>query len=480
MLLGNMLLRTSLITLGLSLLAFPGQAATLQDALTQAYLHNPQLEAQRQQLKTLDEQVPLAKSGARPSVDLDASVGYSITRSNSIENDTQPRDVGVIANQPLYTGGRIDASISSAEKKVLAGRAQLMLAEQNLFLNVAQTYLDVWRDKAVLRLTRKNEEVLKQELKAATDRLEVGEATRTDKAQAESRYSGATASRIQAEGNLAASRAAYGRIIGGEPEIPDDPEAPKVRFTVTDTLEATVRAALAYHPLIAVSRFTAESAEHDVDIAEGALLPQLSLEASADRGWDQTIVNRSQIDNAIIGARLVIPLYEAGADYARTRAAKHAASQRRVELSDAMDQVRQNAIQAWEQFATARAAITARRKEVEASALAFEGVKQESQVGTRTVLDRLNAEAESLSARVNLVQAEHDQVVAMFAVKAATGDLTAAKLGLALTPYDPEKHYNEVKDAWVGTGPDLVPMPQPQIPQKQTPPVTDKAGNTAK
>ena len=439
-----------LAALLLLLLAIPAEAATLQAAMMRAYQTNPTLQSAQAKLRAVDESVPLAKSGARPSLDFNSQIGQSAVDQNGIHRDSTPRGLGFSVTQPIYKGGRIDSDISSAEKKVLAERANLMDVEQSLFLSVATVYFDVWRDQATIKINRKNEEVLRQELQAARDRFKVGEATRTDVAQADSRYSGSTAARIESEGRLANSKATYEKIIG---DAPSELAAPDLNFPIPATLDEAIKQAQEHNPKVISSKFTADSAEHDIATAEGALLPEVNLEASANRNWDSSgVAAGGEVDTAAITARLTVPLYRSGADYARTRAAKQTASQRRVEIHSALDTARQTAVSAWESLKTAQATILSRQKQVQAANLAFEGVKEESKVGTRTILDRLNAEAEALQARVNLIQAQRDKAVALFSVKSAIGELTAEKLKLPLTPYDPTNHYEQVKDAWIGLG----------------------------
>lgn len=453
--------------------AFPASAETLQQALVKAYQTNPTLQQAQAKLRAVDEGVPLAKSGARPSLDFNASVGHDTAVTGGAQTNFSPRSLGLAVTQPIYKGGRIDAGISSAEKAVLAERANLLDAEQALFLSVAQSYFDVWRDQSLVKLNRKNEEVLLQELKAAKDRFAVGEATRTDVSQAESRYSGAIAARIESEGALANDKATYEKVIGNPPS---ELKAPDIDFALPASLEETIRQALEQNPKVISAKYTAEGARHDVDIAEGALLPELNIEAGAGRNWENSVLSKGSTDSTEIAARLTMPLYRGGADYARTRAAKETASQKQVAVHSALDTAHETAVSAWESLKTAEATIRARQKQMEAAQLAFEGVKEESKVGTRTVLDRLNAEAEVLQAQVNLVQSQRDKAVAMYNVKAAVGDLTAAKLALALTPYDPAEHYEQAKDAWIGLGiglgPDLAPAPPDAAPEQQKNPET--------
>jgi TolC family type I secretion outer membrane protein len=430
-------------------LALPLQAETLEEAMVKAYTGNPSLQKQRNALRAFDEQVPLAKAAARPSLDADAEVGQAYNSIGGREIDSTPRGVGVTLSQPIYKGGSIEAGISSAERSVLQQRTLLKGAEQELFLAVAQVYFDVARDQTVLSLNKKNEQALGKERQAATDRLNVGDATKTDTSQAESRYAGAVADRVQSEGRLAGSRAAYLRVVGTEPgEI----QLPKPDMNLPGTLEEAIQLAQNNRPVVIAARYAEEASTFDVDVAKGGLLPEIGVRASAGRDWDTTPGALAESDSAVISAQLTIPLYRAGADYARTRAAKETASQRRVEVREAMDQARQDVITVWHDLQAARATIKARREQISATELALAGVREESMVGTRTILDRLNAEAEAIQAQVGLVEAERDEVLAMFQLKAAVGELTAEKLKLPIAPYKPEEHYEEVKDKWFGLG----------------------------
>ncbi len=430
----------------LGALASPAHAETLQQAMTRAYMANPSLQAARAHLRATDEGVAIAKSSARPQADINASAGLSYAEYNNVSTKLVPRQVGATVTQPIYLGGQIDASVDAAKKNVLAERASLMNTEQQLLLSVAQAFYDVVRDQAVLRLTKKQEEVLTKERQAARDRFKVGEATKTDVSQAESRLAGSTADRIEAEGKLSISQATYERIVGMAPgQLQYEKPVISLPVSLDDALDRSQK----NHPQVVAAQYTEQAAENDVDYAQGALLPKLSLEASGAKAWDSGSAFPNDLDSAQILAKLTIPLYHGG-DYAKTREAKQTANQRRIEVHDAMDQTRQNTVRAWQELITARAAIQARHSQVDAAQMAYEGVKQESEVGTRTVLDRLDAEAEALQAQVNLVQAERDQAVSSFDTKAAVGELTAAEIALPVTPYDPVQHYDEVKDKWIG------------------------------
>ncbi len=257
----------------------------------------------------------------------------------------------------------------------------------------------------------------------------------------------ARADRIEAEGTLAVSKATYYRVIGDEP---GDIELPDPAIALPANLEEAVSTAQIHTPGVISARYTEEASRADIDTAEGALLPEVDIQATTRKDWDQSPTLPVPADNATISARLVMPLYRGGADYARTRAAKETASQRRIELREAQDQARQDVVSAWRDLMTARATITARRAQIKASEIALTGVREESNVGTRTVLDRLNAEAEAIQAQVALVQAQRDEGLAIYRVKAAVGELTAEQLKLPVEPYEPQRHYEDVENRWVG------------------------------
>jgi outer membrane protein TolC len=148
---------------------------------------------------------------------------------------------------------------------------------------------------------------------------------------------------------------------------------------------------------------------------------------------------------------VTIPIYQAGSVESRVREARQTAGQRRIQIEEARRQVVETAIRAWEGLTTARATIESRQSQVRAAGIALEGVRQEALVGSRTTLDTLDAEQELLDSRVQLVQAQRDEMVAAFTVLSASGQLSARLLDLKVPYYDHTKHYKQVRDKWWGT-----------------------------
>lgn len=427
---------------------------TFEQALAMAYQSNSSLMAERAKLRAADEKIAEAQSGWRPSADANASIGKSDQKlgsggSFSGDGSLTPRNAGVVITQPVFSGFRTTEGIKAAKAEIFAQRAQLLNAEQQVLLSAAKAYLDVVQAQNVLSLTRSNEKVLQEQLSATNDRFTNGEVTKTDISQAEARLSVATASRVQAEGELSNSSAAYTRIIG---EVPGTLECPEISLDHPSSLDEAVDIAIKANPEVVSALYGQDAAKAGVSVAQGSLLPEVNLVASASRGWDQSLMVPNRQDESTIMARVTVPLYRAGADYAKTRAARETVTQKRFELEEAHKKARENAIMAWQSLTTAKKAIEAHKAAVTATELALNGVRVESKVGTRTTLDVLNAEQEFLNAKVNLVKAEHDRDLAVLQVRASIGTLTAENLNLPVATYDADKHYQETDGKWIGLG----------------------------
>jgi outer membrane protein len=258
----------------------------------------------------------------------------------------------------------------------------------------------------------------------------------------------ATAARIRAEGNLISSRANYRRVIGDAPRDLQPANAPQA-MPVDE--EEAMRLSLTNDPDVIAAEYDTRSSVDNIDEVRGELLPSVNLQGTASTALE-TSAQGSRAESYEALVILNVPFYEKGAVYSRLREAKQQAGQFRV----LVDIARRNAIEevtlSWEALQTARAQTIAFQTAIQAAAVALEGVQREQEVGSRTLLDVLNAEQELLDARVNLVSAQRDETVAAYRLKAAVGQLTARQLGLAVELYDPAVHYEEVRGKWIGGG----------------------------
>jgi TolC family type I secretion outer membrane protein len=436
--------------LGLALWAPPASAQTLAEALAAAYSTNPTLGASRAELRSVNERVPQALSNWRPDLRITGSAGKQRIESESAffsnQEGTTPADVAATLSQPLYRGGRTTAGTQRAENEVISQRAVLQSVEQSVLLRGATAYMDVWRDQAVLRLNVSNEQVLQRQLEASQDRFSVGEVTRTDVAQSQTRLAVAVAARIAAEGELATSRAVFQEVIGSEPgELPPPPPIKGLPGAMNDVIDASALK----NPDVLAADFSEKAARRQVREVFGELLPTVSLNASVSHS-EESSSRDSETDQARILAEVTVPLYQQGSVSSRVREAKQISSQRRIQVEESRRRAEQESISAWKSLQTARAQIKSFESGVESADIALEGVRQENEVGARTVLDILDAEQELLDAQVSLVRSQRDEVVASFEVLAAMGRLTARDLDLAVDLYDPLTDYGKVRNRWFG------------------------------
>ena len=296
--------------------AAPGSAGaeTLQEALVSAYNGNPTLMAQRAKLRAADEGVPQALANWRPSVKLSGDYGKSQAETNKSSVSqagtftSTPKDAGVTVTQALYRGGRTTAQTRQAEAEVEATRAQLTSTEQTVLLNVITAYMDVVQFRAVVELSRNNEQVLQRQLDATNDRFRVGEVTRTDVAQAESRLSAAHADRRQAEGNLAASTATYIKVVG---HPPDTLFVPGPTEKVPVSVDAARGAAEHNNPDIINAQYSYVAAKEGIDLIAGELLPTVTLTGNAAKNYNyQGEGPTERVLQATVN--LTVPIYQQG------------------------------------------------------------------------------------------------------------------------------------------------------------------------
>jgi len=447
-----MMVRRLLASVALVVL-FSGAASaeSLNDAMAKAYLNNPDLAAARATLRATDELAPQAMSGYRPTVTANASAGVVTTdRHGAGSDDYTSGSASVTVVQPLYRGGRTVAAVKEADSTIAAQESLLHSTEQSTLLAAVQAYLDVVRDQAVLELNRNNEAVLGRQLQAAQDRFDVGEVTRTDVSQSNARRAGAVAGRVQAEGNLVQSRAAYQRIVG---EAPAKLEKANVTLALPKTLDEVVAEAEKANPDYVAADNIRKAADAVLDGVKGERLPTVSLQGTAGRDWTDgsTFTTTDRTDSASATVQLSWPLYSAGSTSSRIREAKQNIQRRSSEVESAHRGVVELSTQAWEQLQTARAVMDSRRTQVSAAQTALDGVQQEALVGSRTVLDTLDAEQELLDAQVALVQAERDVILAQYTVLSAVGRLTARDLTLPVEYYDAKAYAKKVRHKAIGS-----------------------------
>lgn len=429
--------------------ATQGNAETLEQAWVEAYKLNPSLQAERANLRATDESVSQALSHYRPSVDATASVGRTDQKSPVFDGDFtgNTRLYGLQVTQPLFRGFRTVGEVEAAEKQVKAERAKLESAEQQLLLDTATAFLNVVRDTEILADERRNEQVLAEKLEETRVRAAEGDLTHTDIRQAEARLARAKVSRFQAENSLAEDNNNYERLVGHRP---DHLELTSFHFALPAQLDQLLQQAQT-NPDVMSARYAVEVAQANRTQAQGGLLPEINLVGNTNRDYGQSASFPARQDSSQILVQATIPLYRSGADYSRTRQAEQVITQKKMEWQEALHKTQELANNSWQNWLTAKAAVTADEDGVKAAGQALEGVKVESKAGTRTTLDVLNAEQELLDAEIGYARSQHDERLAEFRIHSAVGKLTVQAMNLPVnTPYNPTQHYDDVREQWAG------------------------------
>ena len=442
----------------------PARADTLESSLAYAYVNNPQINSQRAVVRAIDEGVPTALAGYRPKAIATANIGtQSLSTTIREIGSTTPRNspasyftqsgvntphgVGVTVTQNLLNGFQTANRTRLAESQVLAARETLRVIEQTVLLNATTAYMNLLRDAGILELQRSNLEVLTEQVRQTKARLQSGNVTATDLAQAEARFNVGRTQLFAAEANYASSRAAYRQVIGLDPGKLS-PAAPVDRFS-PHTLTEAMAAGIAQNPAVSTAQHNVDIASHQVRVAEGALYPVLSLQGSVQKNYEQAL-NSLQSFEAQWTAQYTAPIYQGGAEFAAVRQAKETQGQKQLDLSVARDQARMAVAQAWAQLEAAKSSIESTKSQVKAAEQALNGVREEARLGQRTTLDVLNAQQELVNARIAMVVAQRDRLVNSYLLLSSIGRLAPQVLGLTIPTYDPQIHYHQVRDVWVG------------------------------
>jgi outer membrane protein len=457
---------------GVLLVAFcafaPGlRAETLNGALLRAYNNNPVINSGRAGVRALDEKVPQALSGMRPRVNAGAFLGVQENRMVTKQQDipltdstlqgpvksiqsggSVPRSANLAIEQPIFDGFKALNATRMAEAGAFGGRERLRLTEQRVLFNAVSDYMNVLRDTAALRLQENNVAVLAEQLRQTRERYVAGQITLTDIAQAEARLAAGRSLVSQARATLDASIGAYRQAIGEEPTKLAPGAA--IDRLIPKTREEVERIAQAEHPVIQAALHDADAADIDIKVLEADFMPKFSIVGNVFTQTDIAGIYNRNI-GASVGGRLNVPLYEGGLTSSQVREAKEVAGQKRLDAdvarADVIALVRAN----WGALQAAKAQISAAQTQIAAAERALYGVREEAKAGQRTTLDILNAQQELLNARISLLFAQRERVVASYAVLSAMGRLSPQTLGLDDAPYDPAIHFDQVKGLWGGT-----------------------------
>lgn len=422
---------------------------TLQEVLRQTYESSPVLNAARAERRSIQEKLPQAWANFQPTIAAQAGVLTSKIEGNEFgfpgggaalgagaaqgagtnADGTTSKEIALTVDQPLYRGGRSVAQLEAAKHLIEAQDAILLQTQQDVLLEAASVYMDVVRDQSLLELAQNNMNVISNRLVETQARFDAGELTLTDVAQAKARLAAGRANLMAAGGALRSSRARFERVAGFTP--PPVLNKPLMFLEAPSDFPSLEALALRDNPALRAANSVYDASQSDADIAFGALLPEVGFTAQWAKTYDPQPGFSEDQENKSIGVNARIPLYQGGAARSRHIESLEISAMRREEAAQALDMARQNAVIAWEDFQSATSEIAARQAQVEAAALAREGVSAEEQVGARTILDTLDAEQEFLQARSDQIAAERNEIVARFSLAAIYGGLKPETLWLS-------------------------------------------------
>ena len=440
----------AVVAAGLVWVADDTRADTLADALVGAYGHSGLLEQNRALLRAADEDVATAVAALRPIINwtadvtrdfgTDVSTGrFSVGRRDLGQTTAS---LGLVAQLLLWDDGAVENSGAAAKETVLATRQTLIGIEQQILLRAISAFMSVREAAEFVALRQNNTRLLTEELRAAKDRFEVGEVTRTDVALAEAALAEARSGLAQAEGGLVLAQEEYINAVGRRPgTLATPPRLPRLDNDVVSAKALAVRV----HPDLKSVQHQVAASELRILAAQGQMSPKVNLTGRVNLIED--LGSRGYTHAGSVGVEVTGPVYRGGQLSSAVRKAIAQRDAGRANLYVVQHNIRQNVGNAYAQFAAAQASLQASDQRIQASRIAFRGVREEAQLGARTTLDVLNAEQQLLNAEASRIQAQTQLYVAAYQVLAATGRLTATDLGLKVPQYDPAAYYNIVKDA---------------------------------
>lgn len=437
----------SALALGLASLAVSGaHAQSITQALTRAYDYAPDLQSALLDAKASAEGIALAQSGKRPTIGASLAGAYNWSLAGGSFSDSQSLTTGLSYSQTIFDNNQTDAQIEAARAGAEAAEYQIRNTEQNVLLAVVQAYMSVLSDRQLVALRQENVNFFQAQLQSANDRLDVGEGTRIDVAQAEARLAQGQATYRAAQSSLEISQATFQRYVGAAPQNLDSGHG--YAKLVPNSLQSAIAQAEVGHPAILLSKAAIRAAQATSDGAQAAFGARATVNGSVGTRFTGPGGAPSDGISGSLGFTITVPIYAGGSIGANVRRANINQIKSEVDAMSAYDQIRAAVISAWAGIQSADAQISASNAAVSAGRVVLDGVIQERDLGTRTTLDVLNAQAELTTAREGLITASTNKVVATFSLLAATGRLTATDLALPVQVKSAVQYTQNVTDVW--------------------------------
>ena len=425
---------------------------TLYDTLSKAYNNSPLLKSHRFKLEAINEELAKALSKNRPQVNLSGSVGSDETttvNTSGVEStkNNNPKSVTLEIQQNLYDFGRTKSLINIADNSIFAQRADLRNQEQEILLEASRIYLALLASTEINKLAKNNLLLLQKHYQATEDRFKLGEATSTDLSLAKARYYRARSDEIKSRGGIEKERSKYFSLIGIE--APKKLYFPQIKIALPEKLKDITKETLQGNPIIIASGFRKKLSFIKISSAASELLPTLDLNLSAQNAWAPNTFF-DEYENYKMEFNLKIPLYLGGYNYSNIRQKKKEAMQSSKVLDYNIKKILKEVEILWIEFKSLEAQIVSINSAIKANEMAVEGVKKENEVGSKILLDVLDAEQDLLEEKVEAIKVERDKYITIFNLMAFMGKLSSSELNLDVGVYDLDKNYDAVKNMWLG------------------------------
>ncbi|AIL65919.1 Outer membrane efflux protein BepC precursor [Rickettsiales bacterium Ac37b] len=435
----------------------PAQPIDLFQALTHTYNNNPNLQEALEQLKAAGTNVYKASAEFLPSIaaGIDRGRDYQNIKVKNIPSNQLNGPISadsIQVKQPIFSSGSSVFGVKASKKAFFANVASFYNTEQQVLLSAIQAYIGVLYAKESLDINIYNVQMLAKALQYAEERFEVGDATRSDVAESKSQLSSALASKAQAEGDYEIAKAKYKQVIGIEPaNLAMIQEINNLPLNLRDLVEIASN----NHPVVISARLNMDSKKDLLVRSKLGILPSASINASVARQDNNTLNNAAQrviqkvIDKKVM-LNVQIPIYQSGLEYMAVRNSKIEVQGSKYTLQKSREQVIEGVIEAWNKLSSYKEAFKSSSDAVDAASIALDSMKQEEEVGTRTLLDVLEAEQKLFQAKLRLSNVKYSKVLSTYTLKASVGDLTAQKLKLPVKVFDTNAYYNKAKKQLIG------------------------------
>lgn len=447
-----------IIFLATTLVCGSAYAINVRDALASAYKNNQDLLVTRQAVIASHEKIVQAKGGFRPKIDAKAQTSLAKNRRKSdadsihVKGLEKDNNGSVTISQNLFKGFSDVAKVAQTEHEILSAWAQLKDKEQQVFLGVIKAYLDLYAKYAAVEVYKANLVSMQKSYEAASTKRKIGEETLTQESLAEAKYVEAQSKLESGLAELEAAKATFEQLTGLA--APERVDHPKELLDVPVSMDVLQEVALKDNPKITQATEDLASAKQSKRSITGQLLPSVDLQASSTRDIKQTKTTylnysgnptNTQVNNQV-AVSISVPLYDAGVTRSQRREAKETVVTKRI----AFEKVRQEVIQACKQiyraFLAAKLNMDNSVRQVKAQEVAVDGTTQEMDVGTKILLDVLNAQTQLLQAKLDQISTIQQYYFTLYQMLSLQGKLTAEGLDLPVEIFRPEQNYNEIKN----------------------------------